>query len=139
MVRIGLDGKLDRFPLPKLPIHMGNALLFEPREEEMWVFSSGGLIPTDADMDRVVFIDHGEPRLSGRYHRRADGTEHRRQWRIRYLHPHQLDQLCARAGFRPRTPTELKQVQTEKGFRHTINGFYELEEAHAKALRREEE
>ena len=31
-------------------------------------------------------------------HRRADGSEQRRQWRIRYLHPDQLDELCARAG-----------------------------------------
>lgn len=33
-------------------------------------------------------------------HRRADGTEHRRTWRIRYLHPGQLDAACARAGLR---------------------------------------
>ena len=75
MVRIGLDGQVDHFPVPSTPVQMGNALLFESLEDEMWVFSSGGLIPTNGDMDRVAFIDNGEPRLSGRYHRRADGTE----------------------------------------------------------------
>ena len=53
----------------------------------------GGVVVTTATRDPVAQVVDGE-----HLHRSADGTEQRRPWRIRYLHPHQLDELCTRAG-----------------------------------------
>lgn len=53
----------------------------------------GGTVVTTATRDPATQVVDGE-----HLHRRADGTEQRRSWRIRYLHPHQLDELCGRAG-----------------------------------------
>ena len=53
----------------------------------------GGIVVTTATRNPATQVVDGE-----HLHRRADGSEQRRQWRIRYLHPDQLDELCARAG-----------------------------------------
>ena len=74
VVRMDLGGNIDRFHLPKKPFHMGNALLFEWHNGEMWTFASGGFIPATGDMKRVKYIDGGLPRLTGRYHHRPDGS-----------------------------------------------------------------
>ena len=53
----------------------------------------GGVVVTTATRDPTTQVVDGE-----HLHRGADGTERRRTWRIRYLHPHQLDAVCTQVG-----------------------------------------
>ncbi|MEM7288376.1 MAG: class I SAM-dependent methyltransferase [Actinomycetota bacterium] len=63
--------------------------------EEQRSDGDGGTVVTRTHRDPATQVVDGE-----HIHRGADGSEHRRAWRIRYLHIDQLDDLCAQAGLR---------------------------------------